>query len=75
MNITVFGASGGTGTAFAEQALAGAHEVTAVVRDPARLKVAPSTTGVTRAIVRRILSNIEGRQTVNGCRQRALCRF
>jgi putative NADH-flavin reductase len=41
MNITVFGASGGTGTAFAEQALAGGHEVTAVVRDPARLKVAP----------------------------------
>ncbi len=42
MNITVFGASGGTGTAFAEQALAGAHEVTAVVRDPAKLKVAPN---------------------------------
>jgi putative NADH-flavin reductase len=41
MNITVFGASGGTGTAFAEQALAGGHEVTAVVRDPARLKIAP----------------------------------
>ena len=41
MNITVFGASGGTGTAFVEQALADGHEVTAVVRDPARLKVAP----------------------------------
>ena len=41
MNITVFGASGGTGTAFVEQALAGGHEVTAVVRDPARLKLAP----------------------------------
>jgi len=41
MNITVFGATGGTGTAFAEQALAAGHEVTAVVRDPARMKVAP----------------------------------
>jgi putative NADH-flavin reductase len=41
MNITVFGASGGTGTAFVERGLAGGHEVTAVVRDPARLTVAP----------------------------------
>jgi putative NADH-flavin reductase len=41
MDITVFGATGGTGTAFAEQALAAGHEVTAVVRDPARMKVAP----------------------------------
>jgi len=41
MNITVFGASGGTGTALVEQALAGGHEVTAVVRDPARLNVPP----------------------------------
>ena len=41
MNITVFGATGGTGTAFVEQALAAGHEVTAVVRDPARMKVAP----------------------------------
>ena len=41
MNITVFGATGGTGTAMVEQALAAGHEVTAVVRDPARIKVAP----------------------------------
>ena len=41
MNITVFGATGGTGTAMVEQALAAGHEVTAVVRDPARMKVAP----------------------------------
>ena len=40
MNITVFGATGGTGTALVEQALAAGHEVTAVVRDPARMKVA-----------------------------------
>jgi putative NADH-flavin reductase len=41
MNITVFGATGGTGTALVEQALAAGHMVTAVVRDPARMKVAP----------------------------------
>jgi putative NADH-flavin reductase len=41
MNITVFGATGGTGTALVAQALAAGHEVTAVVRDPARMKVAP----------------------------------
>jgi putative NADH-flavin reductase len=41
MNITVFGATGGTGTALVEQALAAGHVVTAVVRDPARMKVAP----------------------------------
>jgi putative NADH-flavin reductase len=37
MRITVFGASGGTGRLLVEQALAGGHQVTAVVRDPARL--------------------------------------
>jgi putative NADH-flavin reductase len=42
MKITVFGATGGTGTAFTEQALTAGHDVTAVVRDPSRLKVAPS---------------------------------
>ncbi len=37
MKITIFGATGGTGTCLVEQALAAGHEVTAVVRDPARL--------------------------------------
>jgi putative NADH-flavin reductase len=41
MRLTIFGATGGTGTCLAEQALAGGHEVTAVVRDPARLTVRP----------------------------------
>ncbi len=36
MRILVFGASGGTGTKFVEQALADGHQVTAFVRDPAR---------------------------------------
>jgi putative NADH-flavin reductase len=39
MRLTIFGASGGTGKQLVEQALAGGHQVTAVVRDPARLAV------------------------------------
>jgi putative NADH-flavin reductase len=39
MRLTIFGATGGTGTRLVEQALAAGHEVTAVVRDPARLTV------------------------------------
>jgi putative NADH-flavin reductase len=41
MKLTIFGATGGTGTCLAEQALAAGHEVVAVVRDPARLTVRP----------------------------------
>ncbi|MEV0399049.1 SDR family oxidoreductase [Actinoallomurus sp. NPDC050550] len=40
MRLTIFGASGGTGTQLVRQALERGHEVTAVVRDPARLDVA-----------------------------------
>jgi putative NADH-flavin reductase len=40
MRLTIFGATGATGTSLAEQAIAAGHEVTAVVRDPARLAVA-----------------------------------
>jgi putative NADH-flavin reductase len=40
MRITVFGATGGTGRHVVEQALDAGHQVTAVVRDPARLGVA-----------------------------------
>ena len=39
MKLTIFGATGATGTCLTEQALAAGHEVTAVVRDPARLSV------------------------------------
>ncbi|MFF3089002.1 NAD(P)-dependent oxidoreductase [Streptomyces nojiriensis] len=39
MKITVFGATGGVGREVVRQALDGGHEVTAVVRDPARLPV------------------------------------
>jgi putative NADH-flavin reductase len=39
MNLTIFGATGATGHCLAEQAIAAGHDVTAVVRDPARLTV------------------------------------
>ncbi|KOU29671.1 epimerase [Streptomyces sp. WM6372] len=40
MKLTVFGATGGVGREIVRQALDAGHEVTAVVRDPARLDVA-----------------------------------
>ncbi|GAA0324174.1 SDR family oxidoreductase [Actinoallomurus spadix] len=39
MRLTILGATGGTGTQLVRQALERGHEVTAVVRDPARLDV------------------------------------
>lgn len=39
MKLTILGATGATGTCLTEQALAAGHEVTAIVRDPARLAV------------------------------------
>ena len=45
MELTVFGATGATGTCLTEQALAAGHQVTAVVRDPARMSV-PAATGL-----------------------------
>ena len=53
MRITVFGASGGTGTQVVEQALAAGHEVIAPVRDPSRLTVAHDSLTVLEADVRR----------------------
>jgi putative NADH-flavin reductase len=39
MNLTILGATGSTGTILTNQALAAGHQVTAIVRDPARLTV------------------------------------
>jgi putative NADH-flavin reductase len=39
MKLTILGATGATGTALTEQALAAGHQVTAAVRDPARMTV------------------------------------
>ncbi|MFD8147434.1 NAD(P)-dependent oxidoreductase [Streptomyces sp. NPDC059708] len=51
MKITVFGATGGVGREVVRQALAAGHEVTAVVRDPARLEV-PEQERLRVAVVR-----------------------
>ena len=45
MELTIFGATGATGTCLTEQALAAGHQVTAVVRDPARMSV-PARAGL-----------------------------
>ncbi|MGP4020070.1 NAD(P)-dependent oxidoreductase [Saccharopolyspora sp. 5N708] len=51
MRITIFGATGGTGKHLLEQACAAGHQVTAVVRDPARLTYAHPELSVVRADV------------------------
>lgn len=40
MKLTIFGATGSTGACLVDQALAAGHDVTAVVRDPARVAAA-----------------------------------
>ncbi|MGW5567160.1 NAD(P)-dependent oxidoreductase [Streptomyces tendae] len=49
MKLTVFGATGGIGQEIVRQALEAGHEVTAVVRDPARLPVTGERLEVFRA--------------------------
>ncbi|MFJ4005440.1 NAD(P)-dependent oxidoreductase [Streptomyces sp. NPDC090023] len=49
MRLTVFGATGGVGGEIVRQALDAGHEVTAVVRDPARLTVTGERLHVVRA--------------------------
>ena len=51
MRIALFGATGGTGRQFIRQACAAGHEVTAVVRDPARLTESPPGLTILRADV------------------------
>ncbi|MFF7368294.1 NAD(P)-dependent oxidoreductase [Streptomyces tricolor] len=55
MKLTVFGATGGIGRELVRQALDAGHEVTAVVRDPARLDV----TGGRLEVVRSGLADAE----------------
>ncbi|MUL40588.1 NAD(P)H-binding protein [Streptomonospora sp. PA3] len=51
MNLTLMGATGGVGRAFARQACEAGHSVTALVRDPARLDYSHPRLSVTRADV------------------------
>jgi putative NADH-flavin reductase len=51
MRVTVFGATGGIGREVVQQAAAAGHQVTAVVRDPAKLDPAPAGVTVVRADV------------------------
>ncbi|MGV9688650.1 NAD(P)-dependent oxidoreductase [Streptomyces sp. NPDC003444] len=69
MRLTVFGATGGTGREIVRQALAAGHEVTAVVRNPARLAVSG-----TRLVVRRAedLSDPEALRAAVGGRDAVL---
>ncbi|MFF4184422.1 NAD(P)-dependent oxidoreductase [Streptomyces sp. NPDC001691] len=63
MRLTVFGATGGIGQEIVKQALAAGHEVTAVVRDPARFAV----TGPGLAVFRADLTDPESlREAVAG---------
>jgi putative NADH-flavin reductase len=53
MKLTVFGASGGTGSQVVSQALEAGHDVVAVVRDPARLPIThPGLTVLTADVMR-----------------------
>jgi putative NADH-flavin reductase len=67
MKITVFGATGGTGRDLVRQAVAAGHDVTAVVRDPARLGERSRGVEVVRADVmdpEAIAAAVAGRDAV-----------
>lgn len=67
MNLTLMGATGGLGRAFARQACAAGHNVTALVRDPARMDFSHENLRAARADVAdpgELAGFIEGRDAV-----------
>lgn len=64
MKLTIFGATGATGTCLTEQALAAGHQVIAVVRDPARMSV-PARPGL-RIITANLMDPAEISEPVAG---------
>jgi putative NADH-flavin reductase len=67
MKLTVFGASGGTGSQVVSQGLEAGHEIVAVVRDPARLPITHTNLTVVTADVLRpgdIADAVAGRDGV-----------
>ena len=70
MKLIVFGATGGTGQALLEQALAAGHDVAAFVRDPARLgEVAERVTMITGDVLDldAVTEAVRGREAVVSC--------
>lgn len=67
MKLTIFGASGATGSQVLSQGLAAGHEIVAVVRDPARLAIShPNLTVLTADVLRPtdIAEAVAGRDAV-----------
>ncbi|ASY33288.1 hypothetical protein STTU_2548 [Streptomyces sp. Tu6071] len=67
MKLTVFGATGGVGGEAVRQALAAGHEVTAVVRDPARLDARGTGLEVVRSALEspdELVAAVAGRDAV-----------
>jgi putative NADH-flavin reductase len=63
MRIAVFGATGGTGLQVVKQALEAGHQVTALVRDPARLDIAHASLAV---VAGSVLDAAPVQQTLQG---------
>lgn len=66
MKITIFGATGGTGRLFVDQACVAGHDVTAVVRNPAGLVSRPNLAVLTADLAdpEEIVSAVAGRDAV-----------
>jgi len=69
MKLVIFGATGGTGRALVRQALVAGHEVTAFVRDPAKLGIQPERLKVVQGDISdaaRVEEAVSGNEAVIG---------